>query len=93
MSSILPKEILERKKHAFRVPVSRLLKNELKDISSQMLEECKNDKMFDYEYIKNHILANPDKLMHNNQIWNLMFYRLWYKTFIERKDITKPLII
>ncbi len=91
LSEILPVKILKRKKRAFRVPVSELLKNELKDISQQTLSEFENDKMFNYAYIKNHILGNPDKLMHNNQIWNLMFYRLWYKTFIEREDITKPL--
>lgn len=93
MSEILPREILKRKKHAFRVPVSSLLKNELKDVSEQMLAEFENDKMFDYNYIKNHILRNPDKLMHNNQIWNLMFYRLWYKTFIERENFAKPISI
>lgn len=93
MSSVLPKEIIERKKHAFRVPVSRLLRNELKDVSSQMLDDYRTDKMFDYGYIKNHIIDNPDKLMHNNQMWNLMFYKLWQKTFIDRDDITKPLKI
>ncbi len=93
MVGILPQKILKRKKHAFRVPVSGLLKNELKDISTQILDEFENDKMFNYTYIKNHILSHPEKLMHNNQIWNLMFYRLWYKTFIERDDITKPLTV
>lgn len=93
MVGILPKEILKRKKHAFRVPVSRLLKNELKDMSLQILDEFKTDSIFNYNYIKNHILRYPDKLMHNNQIWNLMFYRLWYKTFIERDDISKPLVL
>lgn len=91
MVEILPKEILKRKKHAFRVPVSELLKNELKDTSTQLLAEFENDRMFNYNYIKNHILRHPENLMHNNQIWNLMFYRLWYKTFIERDDIAKPL--
>ncbi|MEK6909899.1 MAG: asparagine synthase (glutamine-hydrolyzing), partial [Candidatus Aenigmatarchaeota archaeon] len=86
MVGILPKEILKRKKHAFRVPVSKLLKNELKDVSLQTLDELKTDDTFNYNYIKDHILRYPDKLMHNNQIWNLMFYRLWYKTFIERDD-------
>ena len=93
MVGILPQEILKRKKHAFRVPVSALLNNELKDTSTQVLAEFENDRMFNYNYIKNHILRQPEKLMHNNQIWNLMFYRLWYKTFIEREDITKPLSV
>lgn len=93
MVGILPKEILKRKKHAFRVPVSKLLKNELKDVSLQILDELKTDDTFKYNYIKDHILRYPDKLMHNNQIWNLMFYRIWYKTFIERDDISKPLVL
>lgn len=93
MVGILPKEILKRKKHAFRVPVSRLLKNELKGVSLQILDDLKTDDTLNYDYIRNHILRYPDKLMHNNQIWNLMFYRLWYKTFIERDDISKPLVL
>ncbi len=91
MVGILPKEILARKKQGFNVPIASLLNNELKEISSSLLSEFGKDSDFNYDYITKHVLKHPNNRRHNSQIWNLMFYRLWYKTFIEREKVDGPI--
>lgn len=90
MSKILPKEILDRKKHAFAVPISTWFDKELKGIAIELLEKLHKKDYFKKDYINNHILQNTKKLMHDHQIWNLLNFEIWHKIFIEGDNLSKP---
>ncbi|MBI2084156.1 MAG: asparagine synthase (glutamine-hydrolyzing) [Candidatus Aenigmarchaeota archaeon] len=90
MKDLLPKEIVKRRKRPFIVPITKWLNSELKEISTQIISGYENANKFNYSYIKNHIMKNPNNLMHNYQIWNLMIFRLWHKMFIETDSVKRP---
>jgi asparagine synthase (glutamine-hydrolysing) len=90
MKDILPKEILERRKHAFVVPISTWFDKELKDLASEILMKLHRGEYFKKKYIDGHILRNTKKLMHDHQIWNLLNFEIWYKIFIEGHNLAKP---
>jgi asparagine synthase (glutamine-hydrolysing) len=91
MSSILPREILHRKKHAFEVPLRTWFdNNDVKDFSMQILDGLYKKEYFKHEYIVQHILNNSRRAMHEHQIWNLINFEIWHKIFIDEDNIEKP---
>jgi len=94
MSEIIPKSIIERKKHRFFVPIDTWLEKGLKDIVINLFEEDEVKRLgfFDYNYLKK-IFENFEnsKFYYSRQIWNLLNFELWRRTFIERDKIEKPL--
>ena len=90
ISKVLPKKILERRKHAFIVPISTWFDKELKERASEILSKLHRKEYFKQEYINQHILGNTKKLMHDHQIWNLLNFEIWHKIFIEGDNLFKP---
>lgn len=82
-SKILPKSILERKKHGFSVPLDTWFRGEFKEIVMQILSENEILKRgyFRYDFIEK-ILRNPRE---NYQLlFNLICLELWFKIYIDR---------
>ena len=87
MKDILPSEILKRKKMGFGTPINLWLKRELREISSQLLENLQKRKnIVQSKYVKL-IKKNLLKKLFADQAWNLIMFELWYETFIENDGL------
>jgi asparagine synthase (glutamine-hydrolysing) len=86
----LPKNILERKKQTFHVPVENWLDQDLKGTVSDLLNTTQlfRQGILDPYYVKK-ILENykEGKLFYARQIWTLLNFELWYRTFIQKEKI------
>ncbi len=96
MSRLIPKEIMKRKKHQFFVPIDAWFEGELRDVVLQILSESnvEKGKCFRYDYIKKIIERHgSSKLYYSRQLWNLLIFEMWHKTFIENDHVSKPLVL
>ncbi len=82
---ILPKEILQRQKQGFGVPVGNWFRNNLKDYAYEILlsRNCIKRGYFKEETVKRilneHVLGRVD---HGERIWSLINLELWHNMFI-----------
>ena len=90
MKPHLPDNRSSQKKERFFVPIDYWLKNELSTLSEELLSKraIKRQKLFDYNYVEK-ALANYKKspLFYGRQLWTLLNYQLWHKTFMEEEDV------
>jgi len=86
----LPKEIIERKKQTFHVPVENWLDKELKPIVEDLLNTTKlfREGILDPYQVKK-IMDNykSGKLFYARQIWTLLNFELWHRQFIQREKV------
>lgn len=78
----LPKEVIERPKKGFGIPITEWLKNDLKEPMLDLLSKERLDRqgIFKHESIAKIINSHLDGSSNNRkQIWNLMCFQLWYK--------------
>ncbi len=84
MEKYLSNDILYRKKHGFNVPFGEWVKNELKDYINEILSEknIKDSGIFNYSYICKIIeLHRSGKYDYSNQIYMILMFEIWRKTF------------
>ena len=86
MRGKLPKDIIDRPKKGFGIPVSLWLKNELKDLCNDLLSKdaIESQGLFDYPYVER-LKQNHFKGRQNNrkELWNLMVFQLWRRNFLK----------
>jgi asparagine synthase (glutamine-hydrolysing) len=86
----LPKEIIERKKQTFHVPIENWLDKELKPVVDDLLNTTKlfREGILDPYQVKK-IMENykSGKLFYARQIWTLMSFELWHRQFIQREKV------
>lgn len=90
MKDVLPKEIIQRRKERFFVPIDDWLSKEIKNtaettimnspLTKQLFQKEQIEKMF-----KNHATS---RLYYSRQIWNLLNLALWHKLYVEEKDMS-----
>ncbi|MBR3080930.1 MAG: asparagine synthetase B, partial [Prevotella sp.] len=80
----VPREMLERPKTGFMMPVDRWLQTDLKYLLEDHLNKKLND---DFFHVKN--VLNIKELFYNNKlghetkiIWRLLMFQMWYKHYI-----------
>lgn len=80
----VPREMLERPKTGFMMPVDRWLQTDLKYLLEDHLNKTLND---DFFHVKN--VLNIKELFYNNKlghetkiIWRLLMFQMWYKHYI-----------
>ena len=89
-SDFLPEPILNRKKMGFGVPISKWLREDLKDYVFELLLSSRTIKRgyFKEEGIKrlleDHMSMRYD---HSAKIWSLIFLENWFRVFIDKKGI------
>jgi asparagine synthase (glutamine-hydrolysing) len=94
MEKLLPRKILHRKKKGFSIPAPRWLKEELKPLVLDALApaELKRTGFFNpasvHEVLNQHFEGVKDN---SRQIWGLLVFMLWHKTFMERPQVTGPI--
>jgi len=85
MEDKLPGSIVYRKKKGFGIPLSRWLRNELKEFCDGLLseEKIKNQGLFNYDYIAKLKLEHFDENKDNRKkLWTLMAFMIWYERFM-----------
>ena len=85
---LLPKNILQRPKKGFGVPIAEWLKNRLNPLMHDLLapERLKNHGLFDEKYVQKLIKEHEtDAASHHKQLWTLLVFQLWFNNFLEKK--------
>ncbi|MGD9107981.1 MAG: asparagine synthase (glutamine-hydrolyzing) [Gammaproteobacteria bacterium] len=88
IASYLPKEITNRKKDHFFVPIHKWLKNELKPfIESHISNNNTNDhNIFNSQYLNNiYKQYNNGQLFYARQLWNIVTFQIWYDIYFKNK--------
>ncbi|MEW6007764.1 MAG: asparagine synthase (glutamine-hydrolyzing) [bacterium] len=86
ISNILPKEILNRGKMGFGVPIGRWFKNELKGYIYEVLlsEKAKNRGYFNISEVKRLLDEHTSgKTNYGYPIWTLLFLEVWHNVFVD----------
>ncbi len=90
---ILPREIFNRKKQRFFVPLDIWFKEDLRGLVENFLSESNVVKrgFFNYNYIKK-ILGNYEKsrLFYGRQLWSILNFEMWHRIFIENDEMYRP---
>ena len=87
MEPQLSADLLYREKQGFRVPVRHWLRNEVRELTMDILDsKTFHDRgLFRPEFIRWMLKAHHEGIEdHGTRIWNLLCLELWYQTFIDR---------
>ena len=77
----LPKELMDRPKSGFMIPISTWLKNDLKEIAYDLLNVDKLNRQGIFDAKKVNLLLdlhNSGGNVHGHLIWNLVAFQAWY---------------
>tara|TARA_R110002096_G_scaffold37317_1_gene103645 strand:+ start:2654 stop:4552 length:1899 start_codon:yes stop_codon:yes gene_type:complete len=83
---LIPKEMLDRPKTGFSIPLINWFREDLKNLLLESLDEdrIKKQNLFDVSYINR---AKKDYLGGSNEsfyfIWNMIVFQMWHKEWIE----------
>ncbi|MFH1787847.1 MAG: asparagine synthase (glutamine-hydrolyzing) [Candidatus Altiarchaeota archaeon] len=87
---VIPKGILERRKHGFGVPVGEWFKRELKNVAYDKLlgRQSPTREFFDAKYVEkmldDHVRGRAEN---SYRIWTLLFFDLWCRKYLRGEDI------
>lgn len=81
----IPKELMERPKMGFAIPIKKWLGNELKDHLNEYLNETdiKNQGIFNWDFVsklKSDFLSG--KTEYELKVWYLLMFQMWYKKWM-----------
>ena len=85
VESLLPREILDRPKKGFGIPVAEWLKGRLNPLMHDLLapERLKLQGLFEPEYVARLIREHETgRASHHKQLWTLLVFQLWYDNFL-----------
>jgi len=88
MDGVLPNEILRRRKAAFGLPVRAWLKNQLREMLTDMLSEerIRRRGLFDAAAVTQMIRENESgERDYTLQLWGLLTLELWHQAFVEQR--------
>ncbi|MBI2671932.1 asparagine synthase (glutamine-hydrolyzing) [Candidatus Woesearchaeota archaeon] len=91
VSDLLPKEIMEREKQGFDVPIKYWIKSELKNlVNTNLIKDIKTRNYFSSEYVKKIINEhNEGKRDNSRRVWALLMFELWNKIYMDGTDFKK----
>jgi asparagine synthase (glutamine-hydrolysing) len=87
LNGLLPKEILNRRKHAFRVPASKWLQRDLKFLTSEILlsPAAQRREYFNIDYIRQLVNSHLEgRIDAGQKLWNLICLELWHRIYIDK---------
>lgn len=82
MKNRLPKEILDRKKKGFNMPVAKWFTGELRPLLEEMLsrERLQREGFFNPDYVQKLLQEHlTQKADHRKLLWTLLVFELWYE--------------
>jgi asparagine synthase (glutamine-hydrolysing) len=89
LSQKIPTEILNRKKTGFPVPYESWLRNDLKDVIWSVLTDRRTIERgyFSKDAVEALLRANSNGTNYSKEIFSLMSFELWQRTFLEREEV------
>jgi asparagine synthase (glutamine-hydrolysing) len=83
----IPKEIMERTKMGFGIPISKWLQTDLRDLLLEVLdiEKIKKQNILNTEKVEQAVKAflNNEKNIDNQRIWFLFMFQMWYDKWMD----------
>jgi asparagine synthase (glutamine-hydrolysing) len=88
MRGILPDEIIDRPKHGFAIPLGRWFRGQLSAFIRELLlsETSRRRGIFNTAYIEQLVQRNEKGRELNFQLWTLISFELWCRTFLDSKS-------
>jgi len=85
LSDYIPKELFERKKTGFGIPINDWLRNELKYLIDIYLDDklIEKEAIFDVKYIQDLKFLFFKKRNNDRKIWTILMFQMWYKENME----------
>ncbi len=87
VEDLLPRNILQRPKKGFGVPIAEWLKGRLNPLLHDLLapERLIKQNLFDADFVQKLIKEHETgAASHHKQLWTLLVFQLWYDNFLER---------
>ncbi len=85
MQPFLPKNILNRPKKGFGIPIAEWLKHRLNPLMHELLapNRLKEQGLFDAEFVQKLIKEHEKNIAsHHKQLWTLLVFQLWFDNFL-----------
>ncbi len=85
MENLLPKNILNRPKKGFGIPIAEWLKGRLNPLMRDLLapDKLKKQGLFNEKFVQKLIKEHETNLAsHHKQLWTLLVFQLWYDNFL-----------
>lgn len=88
MKGILPREIIERPKMGFPVPVGKWFRGEYKHIVDEYLlsERVMDREIFDGDFVRKLVAEHNAGENHDERLWSLVNFEIWQRRFIDREN-------
>ncbi len=93
LANLLPRQIINRKKKGFNIPVAKWINQDLKGLVLDMLSQARIERagLFNYDYIQKLLADHFDQRTDNRKlIWTLLVFELWYERYMEGNLFKTP---
>jgi len=87
VEDILPREILDRPKKGFGIPIAEWLKGRLNSLMHDLLtpERLDVQGLFETAYVERLMREHETgRASHHKQLWTLLVFQLWYDRFLDK---------
>ncbi len=87
VEDLLPRNVLQRPKKGFGVPIAEWLKGRLNPLLHDLLapERLKKQNLFDADFVQKLIKEHETgAASHHKQLWTLLVFQLWYDNFLKK---------
>jgi len=85
LTKYIPKELFERKKTGFGIPINKWLRNELKYLIETHMNDTliKEQNIFNTQYINQLKTLFFAKKIDDRKIWTILMFQMWYEKNIQ----------
>ena len=88
VENLLPKNILQRPKKGFGIPIAEWLKGRLNPLMHELLDakRLKNQGLFNEKFVQKLIKEHEtNAASHHKQLWTLLVFQLWFDNFLSEQ--------
>jgi asparagine synthase (glutamine-hydrolysing) len=91
MKGILPREILDRPKMGFPVPIGRWFRQEYKHVVDEYVlsKRALSRGILDESFVRSLVAEHNNGENHDERLWALVNFEIWQRTFIDGETGTQ----
>lgn len=89
---LVPRPILTRRKKGFSLPLNRWLREDLAQMSRDLLTDrtARERGLFNHQYVVRLLEEHRQGINHSDRLWNLLVLEQWYRTYIDGPPSAPP---